>query len=88
MFTSWSGASSGSENPLNVLMDSDKTITATFSPLPVYQLTVRISGEGSVSPAGGSYLSNSPSPSRRRRRVAGCLEIGVAMPPATPIHRR
>ena len=33
VFSSWSGDASGSANPLNVTMNSDKTITANFTPI-------------------------------------------------------
>jgi len=32
LFTGWTGDASGTDNPLSVLMDSDKTIGATFEP--------------------------------------------------------
>lgn len=32
LFTGWTGAYTGPENPVGILMDSNKTITATFSP--------------------------------------------------------
>ena len=56
-FDGWSGDASASP----VIMDADKTVTATFSliPIPQYTLTITIVGEGSVTldPAGGTYLS-------------------------------
>jgi len=58
MFTAWSGSAVDTLNPLNLTMDADKEITATFAPIPVYALTVEVSGQGSVTPAGGNYLSN------------------------------
>ena len=58
MFVSWSGGATGSANPLNVTMDTDKVITANFSLLPLYTLTVVVSGEGSVNPNGGTFQSN------------------------------
>lgn len=58
-FASWSGDASGTVNPLNVTMDADKVITATFSQVPTCTLTVSVVGNGSVNPPGGSYLSNS-----------------------------
>ena len=40
-------------------MDSDKIVTANFSQIPSYVLTVLVSGGGSVTPNSGPYLSNS-----------------------------
>src|ERR1051325_9835316 len=57
-FAAWSGDISGTVNPTNVLMDADKSITATFDQIPSYTLIVNTSGAGSVNPAGGAYLSN------------------------------
>jgi uncharacterized repeat protein (TIGR02543 family) len=48
-FVSWSGDASGSVSPLEVTMDSDKTIIATFAEPPnIYTLTVNTVGSGSV----------------------------------------
>jgi hypothetical protein len=60
-FSSWSGDATGSDNPLNVGMDSNKVITATFLQLPAYTLTLATNGQGTISlnPSGGVYLSNS-----------------------------
>ncbi|MBC8001704.1 MAG: hypothetical protein H7X97_03865, partial [Opitutaceae bacterium] len=57
-FGSWSGDISGVINPTNVLMDSDKAITANFLAIPTYSLTVGVAGSGTVVPSSGSYLSN------------------------------
>jgi len=51
-FDSWSGDAAGSTNPLNVTMGGNKTITANFSQVT---LTVNVTGQGSVSPSGGSF---------------------------------
>src|SRR5215213_8130358 len=56
-FSGWSGSINGSTNPTNVLMDTDKTITGNFSQIPSYTLNVNVSGGGSVSPPGGTFLS-------------------------------
>ncbi len=59
-FDGWSGAVSGTTNPTTVTMDADKTVTATFSEIPVleYTLTTSTVGNGSISlnPTGGTYL--------------------------------
>jgi uncharacterized repeat protein (TIGR02543 family) len=48
-FSGWSGSAAGSANPLSVNMSADKTITATFTAIPQYLLTVTTSGSGTVS---------------------------------------
>lgn len=56
-FTAWSGDLSGSENPVILTMDGDKSITAGFAEIPSYALTVSaVNGSVSLDPAGGSYL--------------------------------
>jgi uncharacterized repeat protein (TIGR02543 family) len=42
VFTGWSGAASGTSNPVTIVMNSNKTLTANFS----------ISGETTPSPSG------------------------------------
>ncbi len=56
-FDGWSGDASGSNNPLTITMDRNKTITANFSKISStkYNLTVNTVGQGSVSPNGGTY---------------------------------
>ncbi len=46
-FHSWSGDISGSTNPTTLLMDGDKTVTATFTQ-NVYTLTTTVIGSGSI----------------------------------------
>jgi len=46
-FTSWSGDASGTDNPLTVSMNSNKTITANFIRTK-YNLTIGKIGEGSI----------------------------------------
>jgi hypothetical protein len=58
MFTGWSGSVSEGLNPLNLIMDADKVVTASFAPIPIYEVTVGVSGQGSVTPPGGNYQSN------------------------------
>ncbi len=57
-FDGWSGDLSGTTNPATITMDANKSVTATFSEIPVhYTLTVNTSGSGSVTfdPPGGIY---------------------------------
>ncbi|MEM4368447.1 MAG: CIA30 family protein [Candidatus Anstonellales archaeon] len=55
-FVGWSGAATGTTNPITITMDSNKTITATFSggQTQTYTLTVN------VSPTGAGTVSKSP----------------------------
>ncbi|MCP4541679.1 MAG: DUF11 domain-containing protein [Chloroflexi bacterium] len=64
-FIGWSGASSGTTNPVTLTMDSDKTVTATFDLLPTvptYTLTVIVSptmsGSVTLNPPGRVYAEN------------------------------
>jgi hypothetical protein len=59
-FANWSGDASGSTNPLNVMMDTNKVITATFQQFGYFTLTLVTNGQGSISlsPSGGAYPSN------------------------------
>lgn len=59
VFAGWSGDLSGNTNPATITMDSDKTVTATFTSenAPEYTLTINIVGNGTVtkSPDQASY---------------------------------
>jgi uncharacterized repeat protein (TIGR02543 family) len=49
VFSSWSGDLTGSTNPTSIIMNANKTVTATFVLAPVqYTLTVNVTGSGSV----------------------------------------
>ena len=52
VFTSWGGACTGTAPTCSVLMDTAKSVTATFT--PVVQLTVGVTGNGNVSGEGGA----------------------------------
>ncbi|MCX6872720.1 MAG: InlB B-repeat-containing protein, partial [Verrucomicrobia bacterium] len=56
-FTGWTGAASGTTNPLSLLMDADKTIGATFT--RQYTLSASAVSNGTISgiAAGGKYLT-------------------------------
>jgi len=44
------------DNPIQVIMDEDKTATATFSPISVdYTLWIGVQGSGTTNPAPGTY---------------------------------
>ena len=47
-FDAWSGDLESTDNPETITMDSDKVVTANFSEIPQYTLTVNTSGFGSV----------------------------------------
>ena len=51
VFTAWSGDASGTDNPLSVLMDADKTIAATFSRI-TYGIEASAGPHGSIDPSG------------------------------------
>ena len=59
-FDGWSGDASGTPSSVNITMDADKTVTATFSLIPVVQRTLTINAtNGTVtsnpSPTNGTY---------------------------------
>jgi hypothetical protein len=56
-FTEWGGDLTGSANPATITMDGDKTVTATFTEVPEFDLIVNIEGAGAVAldPIGGTY---------------------------------
>ena len=56
-FTGWTGAASGTSNPLLLLMDTDKTIGATFTREYVLTITVPANGTVTGMAAGGKYLT-------------------------------
>jgi uncharacterized repeat protein (TIGR02543 family) len=53
-FTGWSGDLTGTTNPTTLTMDADKTVTATFAPIPSYTLTT------TASPSLGGTIGKSP----------------------------
>jgi len=60
-FNGWSGDATGTGNPKTVVMDGNKTVTATFLKQTVYTLTVACdpTAGGSVvmNPSGGAYVA-------------------------------
>jgi len=56
VFTGWSGDVSGMENPIQVQVNSDKTITANFTLAAAYTVTASANpSEGGAVDGGGSY---------------------------------
>ena len=60
-FSGWSGDAAGTTNPLSVVMNANKAITATFTALPQYTLSVTLAGSGTVTPSPNqaTYVSGS-----------------------------
>jgi hypothetical protein len=58
-FSGWSGALTGTANPATLVMDANKSVSASFSPVVQYTVTVVPTTGGTVtlSPAGGVYAS-------------------------------
>jgi uncharacterized repeat protein (TIGR02543 family) len=60
-FLSWTGDASGTSSNISVVMDRDRLVTAQFSPIPRFTLTVTTVGSGTV--AGNTqsdYLRGTP----------------------------
>ncbi len=59
-FAGWSGAATGTTNPVTVTMDGNKDLTASFSPgtTTTYTLTISTSGSGTTTPSAGIYTYN------------------------------
>jgi uncharacterized repeat protein (TIGR02543 family) len=60
VFSHWTGDATGSNNPVTVRMNKNKTVTAHFSYAgpPMYTLTTSVDGNGAVTPAGSTqYVS-------------------------------
>jgi len=56
-FETWGGDFSGSENPIEMVMNTNLYLEASFSPLPIYKLTTKVVGNGHVSAAAnGDYF--------------------------------
>ncbi|UCC41208.1 MAG: choice-of-anchor D domain-containing protein, partial [Candidatus Aminicenantes bacterium] len=53
-FTGWSGDASGTDNPITITMDSDKSVTANF--IRQYTLTIAAGVGGITNPVPGSYI--------------------------------
>lgn len=69
-FTGWSGAASGTITPVNVVMDADKTVTATFT-LKTFTITVTVGPNGSVSPNGTVTVNYNSTPTFTITPISG-----------------
>ncbi len=60
-FSHWTGDLTGSINPAQITMNSNKSVTAVFIQVTQFTLTTNVTGSGSVSldPVGGTYDSAS-----------------------------
>lgn len=58
-FSGWSGAATGTTNPVSITMDANKSLTATFTTATTYSLTITTPTNGTItaSPAGPNYAS-------------------------------
>ena len=54
IFKGWSGSKTSEDNPLSFVMDSDKSITATFEKR-LYPLSISIEGQGTINETSESY---------------------------------
>ncbi len=55
-FQEWSGDLTGADNPVTISIDSNMTITALFTELPRYTLSVNaVNGSVTLDPEGGTY---------------------------------
>jgi uncharacterized repeat protein (TIGR02543 family) len=57
-FLGWSGAASGAQNPVSVVMDGNKALVAQFASVAVvhHWLKLEVNGEGTTDPGAGSHL--------------------------------
>src|SRR5436309_3424143 len=56
-FAGWSGAATGTTNPLSVTMDGDKTVTATFA-INTYTITASAGANGTITPSGAVSVNH------------------------------
>lgn len=55
-FSHWSGSYSGSQNPYDIVMNTDKSLTAVFTQNPINYILTMVAGTGgSVSPSAGQH---------------------------------
>ncbi len=54
-FSEWGGDYSGSENPVNIRIDTSVHITVSFTEVPTYTLSTSTDGHGRISPDSGTF---------------------------------
>lgn len=54
-FDHWEGDAAGTNPETGLSMDGDKTITAVFTEIPSYELTISVVGNGATDPVAGTY---------------------------------
>ncbi|GAF80952.1 unnamed protein product, partial [marine sediment metagenome] len=58
-FVNWTGNLTGNTTPTNIIMDSDKSVTANFAVVPTHNLTTSSTAGGNVTtPGEGTYTYN------------------------------
>ncbi|MBA4147735.1 MAG: hypothetical protein H0X66_06435 [Verrucomicrobia bacterium] len=80
IFTGWSGAATGTNNPIQITMNGDKTITATFA--PAFTLTANLTVNVNPSSAGVVYATP---PSLWNSYPAGTVVTLTAQPEGTNV---
>lgn len=56
ILSEWTGDVTGSENPTTIYLDANKTVSALFTELPTYTLSINaINGSVTLDPEGGTY---------------------------------
>ena len=58
-FTSYSGDFSSADNPADFTLSADSNITVEFDVIPLCNLTMNTTGQGTVTPASGAYACGS-----------------------------
>src|SRR5204863_390837 len=56
-FAGWSGAATGTANPVSVTMDGNKTVTATFA-INTYTITASAAANGTITPSGAVSVNH------------------------------
>ena len=75
-FTGWSDAANGTTNPVTIIMDGNKTLTAHFEQLPKYTITFNANGGNALNPGTATTgtdgkLASLPTPTRTNHSFKG-----------------